>query len=52
MIHGSFKNCYRQIIRLQIMSLIYMDKQDLTLNNQLGLICRKAQPTQPSQQGL
>ena len=36
---GLDKNCYLQTIHLQIMYLIYIDKQDLTQNNLQGLIC-------------
>ena len=42
---GSFKNGHRQTIHLQIIYLIYMYKQDLALDNLLGLICHKTQPT-------
>ena len=48
---GSFKNCYQQSIRLQIIYLIYTYKQDLALNNLPVLIRRKIQPTnQPTNQ--
>ena len=40
----SFKNCYLQTIQLQLTD-IYINKQDLVLNNIEGLICHKTQAT-------
>ena len=41
---GSFKKCYQKTICLQIISNIYIYKQDLALNKPHGLICLKIQP--------
>ena len=41
---GSFKNCYQQTIRLQIIYMLYFNLEDLALNNLKNLTC-KTQPT-------
>ena len=45
---GSFKNVIYKIYKmcLQIIYLIYMNKEDLALNNLQWLICHKTQPNQ------
>ena len=41
---GLFKNIILQNVFTNPIYLIYMNKQDLTLNNQQWLICHKTQP--------
>ena len=48
LISGSFNNYILRTILLPIILHMYIDKQDLTWNNRLGLICRKAQSTKYS----
>ena len=45
MISDSFKNVTNKMC-LQIIYLIYMNKEDLALNNLQWLICHKTQPNQ------
>ena len=40
---GLFRNCCWEVVRLQILYLIYLNKQNLALNNRPGLIFRKTQ---------
>ena len=41
---GSYKRCYQQTIRLQIIHVNCMYKQGLALNNLQELICHTTQP--------
>ena len=45
MSYGSFKNCYRESIRLQIIYIIYVCEQNLALDNLQELSYHKTQPS-------